>query len=148
MTSLIVVVRSLVHYSKSFESNYVASLDEAHISDIWKDLVSCGFLQGTIEAAYRRSIRVKRLACRYPEALQLPEKFNDEAVAGDSAGGTGGLGTTHFDRVLLLHSEKQNALLLLEAAAVHAKDNTKDKKPPRCSAVLPSISLTPRSRTS
>lgn len=63
----------------------------------------------------------------YPMALKLFKKIRDEAPAGKSAAGNGKLSITHFDSVFLLESEKQNALLSVDAAAAHAQNGTKEK---------------------
>lgn len=68
-TSLVAVIRSLVQYGKTFELSYDASFDEACISNVCKDHVSSGYLQGAVEATYRRYVRVARLVRRYPEAV-------------------------------------------------------------------------------
>lgn len=57
---------------------------------------------------------------------------NDETVSGDSPAGEGGLGITHLDSALLLHSEKAATLLFVEAATAYTKDNAKNER----SAVL------------
>lgn len=53
-TILSAVIQLLVQYSKTFDSSNDASFGKVRISDICKDLVSCGLLQGAGEAAYRR----------------------------------------------------------------------------------------------
>lgn len=71
---------------------------------------------------------MKRLVRRYPKALQLVGQVSDEAAAGDKAAGKDCLSITYFYRVLLLASEKKNALLSMETAIVHTKDYTKGEK--------------------
>lgn len=48
--SLTAVTDIFVQYSKVFESRYVAFFDEALISNVCKDLVYFGLLQGAFEA--------------------------------------------------------------------------------------------------
>lgn len=60
-----------------------------------------------------------------PEALQLPEKVNDETAARDGSVGQSGLCITHLDGVLISESEKQDTLLFIESAAVRTKYSTK-----------------------
>lgn len=105
-------------------------------------------LQGAAEATYWRYSRVSNLWHRYPHALQLIEKVNDEAGTSDSAATKGGLCITHLDSALFLKSEKHDALLLVVAAAAHTTDSKKEKKQPCCSSLVPSILMTPRYRTS
>lgn len=68
---------------------------------------------------------------RFPLAFQLAVRINDEAAADDSVTGIDELGTTHLEGGLLLPSEKQDAPLYSEAAAVHVKNITKQNEIPR-----------------
>lgn len=101
------VIKALVQYSKILESGYGASLDEAHLTVIWKHLVSCVFLQCAFETTYRRYINMTRLMRLYLGAILLLENFNGEAAASSSAARKGRLRITHFASDLLLHSEKK-----------------------------------------
>lgn len=78
------------------------SFDEAQISDICRDLVSCGILQGAAETKNRRYVRVTRLMRRYLEALELVERVSDEATLNDSVDEKGWLGITRLDSALPL----------------------------------------------
>lgn len=69
------------------------------------------FCRGAVDATYRRYARVAKVLLLYPVAHQLDENVNDKATAGDIATRNGGLGITHRDNALLLHPEKQEALL-------------------------------------
>lgn len=51
-TTFITVIEFFMQYSETSEPTYHASLDEARISSICKDLVSFRFLQGVVEALY------------------------------------------------------------------------------------------------
>lgn len=78
--------------------------------------MSCGFLQDAVEATYRRYVLVARLTFRYPKALWLVKKVNDETAISDSAAGIGELDIAHLDSYLPFESRNQNALVFLEAA--------------------------------
>lgn len=65
-----------MQYSKTIKSNYDVSVDKARMSDICKDLKSCGLLQGVVEATYQCYFRVKRVMRRYPKALPLVQNVN------------------------------------------------------------------------
>lgn len=73
-------------------------------------------------------MRVTRLARRYPEAVQLIEKFNKKVAANDSAARGGGLDITHLNRVFLLEPEMRTDLLFIEAATVHKEKSSKKKR--------------------
>lgn len=147
-TNLISVIGSLQQYRETSWSNYDAFFDGARKGDFCKNSVSLRFLQGAAWVTCWHYFRVTRLMCSYPEALQPVEKVNDEAAAGDKAGGKGGLGITQLLNALLLESKKQNAVLLIETSAVHNKNNTNEEKPLHYSALWPSISMLPSISTS
>lgn len=65
---------------------------------------------------------------RYSEAVELFERVNNEAAAGDSAARKSWLDITRLDSALLSESEKQDALLFMEATAARTKKSTKKKK--------------------
>lgn len=118
-TSLISIIKSLVQYSEMFDSGYDVSLYEAWIAAISKDLVSCVRIQGANESSHRLCFRVNKLMRRFPEALKLVKKINEEAAATDSTGKSG-LGVAHLDNMMLSSSEEQDLLLLIEAVAAHS----------------------------
>lgn len=48
------IIKLLTQFSKTFASTCDVSFDGARISDITKDLVSCGFVRGVVKSSYRR----------------------------------------------------------------------------------------------
>lgn len=126
--SLIAVITSVAQCSGTFESSYDASSSEARITNTCKELVFCGLLHGAAETTYRRYVRVERLMRRYPGALGLAEKVSGETTASNGPAESGGFGIADLDSSLLLHFRKQNALLLIEAAADYTETNTRDKR--------------------
>lgn len=132
------VIKSSVRSSKTFGSSYDASFDEAHMCAICKDLVFCGLLQGAVEPTYRRYVCLTRIMRRYTEALKLVQEVNVKVTAGKSAAGKGGLGITYLCNGSLRHSEMQDSLLFIEAAAIRTDDSTKDK---RTAALLTSFAF-------
>lgn len=127
-TSLAAVIKSLVQYSKTLESSYGASFNEAPIKDTCEDLLSWRFLQCAVEATYRRYVRGTRLMCRCQAVIKLVEKVKQERAASDNAAAKDGLSVTHHGTAIVLGSEKQSALLSIKIAAVHMKDSTKENK--------------------
>lgn len=81
-----------------------------------------------MEGTHWRYVGVTRLMPRYRDALRLIENVIDEAVARDSATGKSGFGIQRLISALLSYSEKQSALLFIEVAAAHTKDNAKEKR--------------------
>lgn len=64
---------------------------------------------------------------RYQEALELVEKVNKDVADVKSAARKAGLDIARLGSILLLESEKHGDLPVIEAAAVHASDSTKEK---------------------
>lgn len=93
-----------------------------------KHLVFCGFLQGAVEGTYRRCVGVTEVMRQFLESPELAEKVNSEATADGSAVEKDGLDIAHLGRALFLQSQKQDALLFIEAAALLMNDNLKGKR--------------------
>lgn len=127
-TRFISFIKSLVKYSKTFDSSYDTPFAEGPISDLCKDIVFFEFPQEAVDATCRLHVHEPRLKRRYPETLQLIEKVNDEAAANDSAARKSALGIKHLESVLLLESKKQDALVSIAAAAAHTRDSTRVRK--------------------
>lgn len=84
-TSFVAVIRSPVQCSKTFDPNYDAFFDDACRKNTCEDFVSCGLMQGAVEAICRRYVSVERPARWYVEGLELVEKVSDRARSSDSA---------------------------------------------------------------
>lgn len=69
-----------------------------------------------------------RVVRRYPEAPRFVREVHDEAAASNTAGEKAGLGIMRRNSTLLLHSEKQDPLLFIQAAADHTRDSPKEKR--------------------
>lgn len=123
--SLAAVLKFLLQYSTTFEMSYDSSFNEARASDISKELVSWGFLQGAVETTCSCYVDLRNLLRRYPKAVLLVKKVNENADPSSSAAGTGGLGVKNLDSVLLSQSDLQEALLLTKTVAVSIKEDIK-----------------------
>lgn len=86
------------------------------------------FLQGAAKAKYQRYLGVTRLARFCPEVLPLFKNVNDKVAKSDSAAVKSSLSIAHLSSVFILHSEKQNALFVIENAAGHTKHNKKENR--------------------
>lgn len=69
VTNVNAVVELLIQYSETFDSSYEVTFQEAFVSDILRDLVSCGFMQGAVESTYFRHVGVIKLMRRFLENL-------------------------------------------------------------------------------
>lgn len=69
-----------------------------------------------------------RLMRRYPQAPQLFRRVSKESAASDNGVGNDGLGVTHFENALHLHSEERDALLFIKTAANRKMNSTKQKR--------------------
>lgn len=58
---------------------------------------------------------------RFPAALRLFEKINDEAAGTDSALAKRVLGVTDLDIAVLSSTEERDVLLYIEATAAHSQ---------------------------
>lgn len=76
-------------------------------------------MQFAVELSYRRYFRDTRLVQRFPEALRLAGKTNDDAASSDSASPRDALGFTHLENAVLFSAEEHDVLLFIKAATAH-----------------------------
>lgn len=121
-TSVTAVLKSLVQYSKTIDSSYDVSFQEACVTDIASDLVLSGFIRGSIKSSYCRYVCVPELVRRFPDALRLVEKLIYEGASKNSSATRGFLGVTRLDSAVLSSADEHSVLLYIEAAAARTRD--------------------------
>lgn len=97
------------------------SFQKACITDVAKDLVWFGLVQGAVKSSYCGGVRVTKRMRRSPEALRLVDKINDEAASSDSASARGDLGVSDLINAVPFTAEKHDVLLYIETAAAHIR---------------------------
>lgn len=119
--SLAGVLKSLIQNSKTSYSSYNASFRETCITDVVKDLVLCGLVQGSVQLSYRRYVRVRKLMWRFRKALRLVRNVNGQKASSSSASASGALSATHFANAMLCGAKERDELLNIKTLAAHTR---------------------------
>lgn len=112
-------IKSQVQYRKTLGSSYSVSFQEACVSDIAKDQVSCECIQGTVKKDYHQCVRYTKLMRRFSDAPRLAKKLEEEAVSEKSSATEGTLSATYLHNALLSKMDKHDVLVYTRAPAAH-----------------------------
>lgn len=80
-------------------------------------MVSCGSTGGAVESSYLCIVRLAKVVRRFPPALQLFKKLNNEAASKDNRATGMDLGTTHPEKAVLSSVNDYDVPLYIKAAA-------------------------------
>lgn len=121
VTSVAVVTKSRLQYSKAPDSSYDICFQKAVLTNVARDPISCGVLQGGVKSSFRRCSIATRVMCSCPEALQVVENYSGEKGSDDFSICNGVLSVAHLDNAMFWSVDEHNVLLYIQNAAEHAQ---------------------------
>lgn len=109
----------VLNYAREFEEAYNVPFVEARFVDILKNMMSSNFLAASSKATYVRQVRLAELMIGQSTVLPLIQRLRDERSERKT------LEIAHLQAQALYTSEPEDFLLLIEAADLFVKNDSK-----------------------
>lgn len=83
-------------------------------------------MRGVLQSSFRRYVCATKVVRRFPKALRLVKKPNDEVASEDPSASLDALGATHLDYAVLWSVDEHDMLLYIAIAAAQTGERKQD----------------------